>query len=156
MSEIKQIAKNKKAWHEYHILDRLEAGMVLTGSEVKAARAGKVSLIDGWVDFANGEAYLRDAHIAKYSHGGYANHDETRPRKLLLKKQELIKLQAQVEEQGVTVVALSVYFKDQYLKLEIGVARGKKLHDKRDTQKEREANREIQRALRTRNRRYEE
>lgn len=149
---IKEIANNRKAFHEYTISDKVEAGIVLTGTEVKAARTGKVSLTDGWVDFASGEAYLRDAHIAKYSHGTYANHEEMRPRKLLLKQSELARLASKVEEKGCTVVPLRLYFKNQYLKLEIGVGKGKKLHDKRDATKEREANREMQRAMRHRNR----
>ena len=149
---IKEIANNRKAFHEYTISDKVEAGIMLTGTEVKSARLGKVSLTDGWVDFSTGEAYLRDAHIAKYSHGSYLNHEETRPRKLLLKKTELARLASKVEEKGCTVVPLRLYFRDQYLKLEIGVGKGKKLHDKRDATKEREANREIHRALRARNR----
>ena len=94
---IKEIANNRKAFHEYTISDKVEAGIMLTGTEVKSARLGKVSLTDGWVDFSTGEAYLRDAHIAKYSHGSYLNHEETRPRKLLLKKTELARLASKVE-----------------------------------------------------------
>jgi SsrA-binding protein len=147
---IKEIASNRKAFHEYIISDKVEAGLVLTGTEVKSARLGKVSLTDGWVDFGSGEAYLCDTHIAKYSHGSYLNHEETRPRKLLLKKSELARLAAKVEEKGFTVVPLRLYFKDQFIKLEIGVGKGKKLHDKRESAKEREAGREMQRALRSR------
>lgn len=148
---IKQISNNRKAFHEFTIADKYEAGIVLTGTEVKSARAGKVNLSDGWVEIDEwGEAYLRDTHIAKYSHGNYMNHDETRPRKLLLAKKELTKLEEKVAEKGYTLIPLQMYFKDQYIKVQIGVARGKQLHDKRDATKEREANRDIARALRGR------
>lgn len=149
---IKEIASNRKAFHEYTISDKVEAGLVLTGTEVKSARLGKVTLTDGWVNFESGEAYLCDTHIAKYSHGSYLNHEETRPRKLLLNKTELARLATKVEEKGFTVVPLRLYFKGEYIKLEIGVGKGKKLHDKRDATKEREAGREMQRALRNRGR----
>lgn len=148
----KEISSNRKAFHEYTISDKVEAGLVLTGTEVKSARLGKVSLTDGWVDFSSGEAYLRDVHFAKYSHGSYLNHEETRPRKLLLNKSELARLTAKVEEKGFTVIPLRLYFKNQHIKIEIGIAKGKKLHDKRESTKEREADREMQRALRHRQR----
>lgn len=148
---LKIVANNRKAFHEYTISDRYEAGLVLTGTEVKSARLGKVTLSDGWVDVDEaGEAYLRDVTISKYSHGSYANHEETRPRKLLLSKQELAKLAASSQVKGYTLVPLKMYFKDQFLKVEIGVAKGKQAHDKRDATREREANRDIARALRSR------
>lgn len=147
---LKIIANNRKAFHEYTISDRYEAGLVLTGTEVKSARLGKVNLTDGWVDIdQNGEAILRDINIAKYSHGTYANHEETRPRKLLLSKKEIAKLAASSQIKGYTLVPLKIYFKDQYIKVEIGVAKGKHAHDKRDATREREANRDIARAMRT-------
>ncbi len=149
---VKLITDNRKAFHEYTVDERFEAGIVLTGTEVKSVRAGKVNLNDGWINIDEaGEAYLNDAHIAKYSHGSYMNHEERRPRKLLLNSKELLKIAEQIQEKGLTVIPLKMYFKEQYIKLEIGIAKGKKLHDKRDSQKTREANRDMQRALRTRN-----
>ncbi len=149
--ENKIITNNRKAFHEYVVSERYEAGMVLTGTEVKAARVGKVNLNDGWVAIDDhGEAFLYDAHIAKYSHGTYANHDETRPRKLLLSRKELAKLATKTEEKGFTIVPLKMYFKGQHIKLEIGVAKGKKAHDKRDSAAAKEAARSIERAMKQR------
>jgi SsrA-binding protein len=143
------ISSNRKAFHEYTIMDKYEAGIALVGTEVKSARAGKVNLSDGWVHIdANDEAFLMDAHISKYTHGNLMNHEETRPRKLLMNRKEIIKLTQKIEEKGLTVVPLKMYFKDSWIKLEIGVAKGKKAHDKRDAAKEREANRSIQRTMR--------
>lgn len=150
MAPIKIISDNRKAFHEYTISDRYEAGIALTGTEVKACRAGKVNLTDGWVDLAEGDAILRDAHISKYSHGTYANHDEKRPRRLLLKKSEIIKLCQRVEQKGYTVIPLKIYFKGQYIKVELGVAKGKQLHDKRAATREREDKLTIERAMRAR------
>lgn len=150
MSE-KIISNNRKAFHEYTIGEKLEAGIALTGTEVKSARLGKVNLSEGWVHIDEfGEAYLRETHIAKYSHGTFTNHEETRPRKLLLHKHEIAKLAQKIEEKGLTVVPLKMYFKDSIIKVEIGVAKGKQLHDKRDSSREREANRDVQRAMRHR------
>lgn len=149
---IKVLADNRKAFHEYTISDRYEAGIALAGSEVKASRTSKINLTDGWVDITEaGEAILRDVHIGLYSHSSQFNHTETRPRKLLLHKAEIIKLQARIEEKGYTVIPLKMYFKEQYIKVEIGVAKGKKLHDKREAAATREAGRDMQRALRERN-----
>lgn len=148
---IKVITANRRAFHEYSISDRFEAGLVMTGTEVKAARMGKVNLNESWVEFdERGEAYLRDAHISKYSHGSYSNHPETRPRKLLLHHQELERLQERVQQKGMTIIPLRIYFKEQWIKVEIGVAKGKKLHDKREDSQKKEANRDIQRAMRSR------
>lgn len=147
---IKIITDNRKAFHEYTVSDRLEAGIALTGTEVKSARLGKVNLTDGWVDIENGEAFMNDAHIAKYSHGNLMNHEERRRRKLLLHKNEIAKLEERISEKGYTVLPLKMYFKDGKIKVEIGVGKGKKLHDKREATKEREANRDIARALRSR------
>jgi SsrA-binding protein len=148
---IKILSTNNRAFHEYFIGDKLEAGIELTGTEVKAARTGKVNLGDGWVEITEaGEAFLRGAHISKYSHGNQMNHEETRTRRLLLNKREIAKLAEKIEEKGLTVVPLKMYFKDQYIKVEIGVAKGKKLHDKRDTAKQKDADRDIQRAMRSR------
>ena len=149
--ENKIITSNRKAFHEYTVSDRYEAGIVLTGTEVKAARAGKVNLNDGWVAIDDhGEAYLHDAHIAKYSHGSHMNHVEVRPRKLLLNRKELAKLEELTEEKGYTIIPLKMYFLGQHIKLEIGVAKGKKLHDKRDSAAAKEATRSIQRAMKHR------
>ena len=146
--EIKPITNNRKAFHEYTISDRYEAGLMLSGTEVKAARAGKVNLNDGWVAIDDyGEAYLYDAHIARYSHGTYMNHMETRPRKLLLHRRELTKLAAKTQEKGFTIIPLKMYFKGRHIKLEIGVGKGKKQHDKRDSAAHKEAARVIERAL---------
>lgn len=143
------ISDNRKAFHEFSIGEKFEAGLVLTGSEVKAARTGKVNLSDGWVDIdENGEAFLIDAHISRYSHGSYANHEEKRRRKLLLNKKEIAKISEKIQEKGLTVVPLKMYFKESYIKVEIGIAKGKKLHDKRESAREREANREVSRAMR--------
>jgi SsrA-binding protein len=147
---IKVIANNRKAFHEYIISEKVEAGIALTGTEVKSARDGKVNLTDGWVEIdENGEAFLHDAHIGKYSHGSYMNHEEKRSRKLLLNRKELIRLAERTQEKGFTIVALQMYFKDQYIKVEIGVGKGKKLHDKRDSAKAKEDNRAMARAMRS-------
>jgi SsrA-binding protein len=148
---IKIITDNRKAFHEYIVTDKMEAGVVLVGTEVKSIRAGKVNLTDGWVDFdENGEAWLREAHIGKYSHGNIMNHEERRPRKILLKKREIVKLTQATNEKGYTVLPLKMYFKDSFVKIEIGVGKGKKLHDKRETSKSKEANRDMARAMRSR------
>ncbi len=148
---IKIIASNRKAFHEYSVEDTVEAGIVLTGTEVKSARAGKVNLTDGWVEINDqGEAILNSVHITKYSHGSYMNHEEQRPRKLLLHRREIAKLMKKIEEKGFTLIPLKVYFKGQFIKVELGLAKGKKLHDKRDSAKTAEANRAIARAMRAR------
>ena len=145
------ISNNRKAFHEYSISDKYEAGIALTGPEVKSARAGKVNLSDGWVEINHlNEAILHSIHISKYANAGYAPHDEQRPRRLLLHKKEIAKLAQKVDEQGYTIVPLKMYFKDQFIKVEIAVARGKKLHDKRDSAKAKEAGREIARVMRAR------
>lgn len=146
---IKVVANNKKAFHNYNIGDRWEAGMELMGTEVKAIRAGKVNLSDGWVDLtANGEAILNEIHISKYSHGNQMNHDEKRPRRLLLHRKEIIKLTRLVEEKGMAIVPIKIYMKGQWIKIEIAVGKGKKLHDKRESAKKKDADREISRAIR--------
>jgi len=146
--EIKMIASNRRATHEYSIGEVFEAGMVLTGTEVKSARTGKVNLSDGWVTISDaGEAFLQNTHISRYSHGSYMNHEESRPRKLLLKRKELNKLAEKTQEKGLTIVPLKMYFHGQYVKIEIGVAKGKKLHDKRESAKSKEADRDISRAM---------
>jgi SsrA-binding protein len=144
---IKIIASNRKAFHEYTVGESWEAGIALTGTEVKSLRSGKCNLSDGWVDINGFVATLRDVHISPYSHGNIANHMETRPRQLLLNKKEISKIQRGIESQGMTCVATKIYFRGQRVKVEIAVAKGKKAYDKRESTKEREANRSMARAL---------
>lgn len=149
----KLVAQNKKAFHDYHIGDRFEAGLVLTGTEVKSLRAGRASLVDAFVTVDDGEAWLRNAHIPEYAFGTWKNHATRRTRKLLLNRREIDKLDREVANSGKTIVALSVYFSDGYAKVEIAVATGKKDWDKRQSIAERDATREAQRELADRNRR---
>jgi SsrA-binding protein len=143
----KLIASNKKAFHDYHVLDKFEAGMELTGTEVKSLRDRGATLKDSYVVFKAGEAFLFGAHISPYTHGNRENHDPERTRRLLLHRREIEKLEAQVVEKGLTIVPLRLYFKDGRVKAEIAVVRGKKLYDKRETEKKREADRETAIAL---------
>ena len=138
----KLIASNKKAYHDYFVLQKLEAGLELTGTEVKSLRDGKANLKDSYVAIERGEAYLTGTHISPYSHGNLQNHDPERKRRLLLHKREIEKLHEQIQEKGLTVVPLRLYFKSGRVKIEIAVVRGKKLYDKRETEKRREADRE--------------
>ena len=147
---IKIISKNRKAFHNYQIGDSLEAGIVLQGTEVKALRAAKVNLQDGWVDIKNGEAFLREVHIGHYSHGNRQNHLETRSRKLLFNKKEIEKLERQMSEKGLTLVPLKIYFNGRHIKVEIGLGKGKKLYDKRESSKQKDAKRQIDRAMKSR------
>lgn len=146
----KLIASNKKAFHDYFVVQKLEAGVVLTGTEVKALRGGKANLKDAYVIFKNGEAYLFGLHISPYTHGNIQNHDPDRTRKLLLHRRELEKLHSQVAEKGLTVVPLRLYFKGARVKAEIAVVRGKKQYDKRDTERTRELDREAAVAMKER------
>ena len=148
----KLIASNKKALHDYFIVQKLEAGLVLTGTEVKALRDGKANLKDAYVIFKNSEAYLFGLHISPYSHGNIQNHEPERTRKLLLHKRELEKLHTQTTEKGLTVVPLRLYFKGARVKAEIAVVRGKKQYDKRDTERTRELDREAAVAMKERHR----
>jgi SsrA-binding protein len=144
---IKIIATNRRAYHDFTIGESWEAGVALTGTEVKSLRAGKCNLSDGWVDIDGFIATLRDVHISHYTHGNIMNHDEKRPRQLLLSKKEMGKIQRAIEAEGMTCVATKIYLRGQRVKVEIALAKGKKLHDKRASNKEREANRSMQRAL---------
>jgi len=146
----KPIAENRRARHDYQLLERFEAGLVLTGTEVKAARAGRVTLQRAYADIRGGEAWLVGAHIAEYSQGNIANHDPDRDRKLLLHRRELEELTRQVAERGLTLVPTRMYFKDGRAKVEIAVARGKLAHDRRQDLAERDAKRQIERALKGR------
>ena len=146
------IATNRRARHEYAILETVEAGLVLRGTEVKSLRAGQVTFKDSYATMRNGEAWLLGFHISPYSHGTDANHDPERDRKLLLHRREISRLMGKVAERGLTLVPLRLYFKEGRVKLEIGLARGKKLHDKRASIREREVKREIAKEARTRSR----
>ena len=144
------VADNRKARHDYHLLEEFEAGLALQGTEVKAAREGRVQLRDSYCRFERGEAYLLGAHIGQYSHGGYATHDPERPRKLLLHKTELNKLLGKTTEKGLTIVPLRLYWKHGRLKAAIALAKGKNTIDKRETIRRREAERETRAAVKTR------
>jgi SsrA-binding protein len=142
------IATNRRARHEYETLETVEAGLVLRGTEVKSLRAGQVTFKDSYATMRNGEAWLLGCHIAPYSHGTDANHDPERDRKLLLRRREIARLTGRTAERGLTLVPLRLYFKKGRAKLELGLARGKKLHDKRSALREREVRREMDRAAR--------
>jgi len=144
------VADNRKAGYDFHILDQFEAGLVLVGTEVKAAREGRVNLREAYCKLEGGEAYLLGAHIGQYSHGGYASHDPVRKRKLLLNQAELNKLLGKTTEKGLTIVPLRMYFKKGRLKLAIALAKGKKQFDKRETIRRREADRETRAAVKSR------
>ena len=147
---IKTIATNRKAYHNYHILDSLEAGIVLTGTEIKSIRAGRVSLGDAYVRPEGGELWLLNAHVARYEAGSYMSHTPTRPRKLLLHRKEIDNLTSQVQEKGLTLIPLKLYIKDGVAKVAIAPAKGKKLYDKRESIARREAKRKIERAIKGR------
>lgn len=143
----KLVAQNKKARHDYSIKDVYEAGLVLVGTEVKSLRAGRASLVDGFVTIDGGEAFLHNVHIPEYDLGTWTNHEPRRKRKLLLGADELRKLRIATERQGYTIVPLQLYFKNGFAKVEIGLAEGRKAHDKRHAIAERDANREMARAI---------
>jgi SsrA-binding protein len=140
--------KNRAAYFEYYFDDKYTAGIVLTGTEVKSLRAGKASFNDSYCLFQKGELWLRSMHIAEYTHGTFNNHDPLRDRKLLLSKRELKKLETKIKEKGYTIVPLRLFFNENNLaKVEVGLGKGKKLHDKRETIKQRDTDREIKRYL---------
>jgi SsrA-binding protein len=143
----KVVASNKKARHDYAILDTYEAGMSLTGTEVKSLRAGRASLVDAFAQERDGELYLHGMHIPEYTQGTWTNHEPRRTRKLLLKRLEIDRLIGKIKESGLTMVPLQVYFSDGWAKVEIGLARGKKSYDKRQDLAKRDADREIARAV---------
>jgi len=143
----KLIAQNRKARHDFHIEDTFEAGLVLTGTEVKSLRAGQASLVDGFVEVANGEAWLMQVHIPPYTQATWTNHEARRRRKMLLNRHEIDKIEQRVQTKGLTIVPLSLYFKDGRAKVEIALARGKKQHDKRQAIAEREAKAEARREM---------
>ena len=143
----KVIAQNKKARHDYSILDVMECGIVLSGTEVKSLRAGRASLVDGFAMVNNGELWLSGVHIPEYTEGTWNNHTPRRERKLLIHRKEIDKLEAETKQGGLTLVPLSLYFKDGKAKVEIALAKGKKAHDKRNALMEKQANREVTREL---------
>ena len=147
----KVVASNRKARHDYAILDTFEAGMALTGTEVKSLRAGRASLVDAFGHESNGEIYLHGMHIPEYTQGTWTNHEPRRVRKLLLHRDEIRKMQGRLRDEGITLVPLSVYFHNGYAKVELGLARGKKSYDKRQDLAARDAQREITRAVGRRN-----
>jgi SsrA-binding protein len=146
--EFRPVANNRRARHEYEILESVEAGLVLRGTEVKSLREGQVNFKDSFATIRNNEAWLRGCHISPYSHGTDANHDPERDRKLLLHRREISRLTGKIAERGLTLVPLRLYFKQGRAKVELGLARGKKLHDKRSSLREREVRREMDRAAR--------
>ena len=143
------IARNKRARFDYHVLDTFEAGLALTGTEVKSLRQGKATIGDAFGVVRDGEIFLLNAHIPPYAQGGYVNHDPTRTRKLLLHRREISRLIGAVERQGLTLVPLELYFKNGVAKVALALAKGKKLHDKRETERQRDAEREMARIDRT-------
>ncbi|WP_193610266.1 SsrA-binding protein SmpB [Nocardioides lijunqiniae] len=143
----KIVAQNKKARHDYHIEDTYEAGMVLQGTEVKSLRMGRASLVDGFVDIDGHEAWLHGVHIPEYTQGTWTNHAARRKRKLLLNRVEIDKIERRVNEKGLTVIPLALYFVDGRAKVEIGLAKGKKSWDKRHSLAERQATREVEQAV---------
>ncbi|MEQ1730649.1 MAG: SsrA-binding protein SmpB [Vicinamibacterales bacterium] len=146
------IADNRKALHDYHIIETFEAGVVLLGTEVKSIREGSVNLRDSYARLDNGEVWLLNLHIGPYSHSGYASHEDRRQRKLLLHKAEIRKLTGKVAEKGLTLVPLRMYYKTGRVKVAIALAKGKQLHDKRETIRRREVDRETRAAVKARSR----
>ena len=147
----KIIAKNPKAFHEYYIEERYEAGIELFGTEVKSIRNGGISLKEAWCSIQNGELYLKQMHIAPYEHGSFSNQDPLRPKRLLMHKKEIMTLMGKTQQAGYALVPLSVYFKNSRVKVEIALAKGKKLHDKRSAAAEKDAKRQMDRAMKERN-----
>ncbi len=152
MSASKEILTNRQAYHDYHILDKYEAGAVLVGTEVKSIMAGRIQLKDSYVSLKDGEVWLVNAHISPYSHGNRANHDPLRSRKLLLHKREIQKLLRETSLKGMTLVVTSIYWKNGRIKFEIGVAKGKRLYDKRETEMKKTVERETRQQLKERGR----
>lgn len=148
---MKEITTNRKAFHEYFVLERFEAGIELAGTEVKSIRAGNVNLKDAFCTIKDGELFVRGMHISPYEHGNIFNKDPVRPRRLLMHKREIIKLNSRIMQDGVALIPLSLYFKDSRVKLELGLCKGKKLHDKRDSEAERQSKRDIDRVLKEKN-----
>ena len=148
---VKQIAANRKAFHEYYVLERFEAGIELFGTEVKSIRAGQVNLKDSYCTVKDGELFARGLHISPYEKGNIFNKDPMRVKRLLMHKREIRKLGERAAQDGVALIQLSLYFKDSRVKVELGVCKGKKLYDKRDSDAERSAKRDMDRAMKERN-----
>lgn len=151
---IKIISENRKAFHDYYIEDRVEAGIILTGTEIKSIRNGRVNLKDSYARLDNGEVWVHQMHISPYEQGNRFNHDPLRPRKLLLHRSEINKLIGKIQQQGLTLVPIKIYLKKGMAKVELAVGQGKKNYDKRQALAEREGKRDIERALRDRNKSY--
>ncbi len=147
----KIIAQNKKAWHDYFVDETYEAGVALTGTEIKSVRAGAVNLKDSYCSFEGGEMFAVGVHISPYKQGNRFNHEPMREKKLLMHRKEILKLQGRVQQKGFSVIPLSLYFAGSYVKMEIGLCRGKKLYDKRESDAERQADRTMERHLKDRN-----
>ena len=152
MENTKTIATNKKAYHEYFVLESFEAGISLCGTEVKSLRQGGVNLKDAWCNVENGEMIIKQMHISPYDHGNIFNREPKRDRRLLMHKREIMRLFGEVKQQGLTLIPLSVYFKGSLVKVQIGLCKGKQLHDKRAVEAKKAADRAIDRALKERNR----
>ena len=148
---IRIIAQNKKAWHEYFVDEKYEAGIALYGTEVKSIRAGGVNLKDSYCDIKDGEIFVKGMHISPYEQGNIFNREPLRDKKLLMHKREIMKLHGLVSQKGFTLIPLSLYFSGSHVKVEIGLCRGKKLYDKRDDAAKRDADRVIERSMRDRN-----
>jgi SsrA-binding protein len=146
----KTVATNRKARHDYHILETIEAGIELVGTEVKAVRAGRINLKEAHVAFVQGQAYLVGCHISPYEHAGYSGHDPTRRRRLLMHKRQILKLASKVQEKGLTAVPIEVFLDGNWIKVVVALARGKQLHDKRETLKRRTLDREAEQAMKER------
>jgi SsrA-binding protein len=146
----RNVTSNRRAFHDYHILETVEAGIVLTGTEIKSIREGKVNIAEAYARVENDELWLIGSHVAPYTHGNRSNHDPDRPRKLLVHRRELDRLRAAVEQRGLTLVPLRLHLKQGLAKVDVGVARGKKLYDKRAAEAERQSRRDVDRALRER------
>jgi SsrA-binding protein len=144
------VTTNRRAFHEYHIVETVEAGIVLTGTEIKSIRDGKVTIAEAYARFDHGELWLIGSHVAPYTHGNRANHEPDRPRKLLVHRREMGHLRSAVEQKGLTLVPLRLHLKNGLAKIDIGVARGKKLYDKRTVEADRQSRRDVERALRDR------
>ena len=144
---VRTVAENRKARHEYEILESVETGIALTGTEVKSMREGQANLKESFARIENGEVFLHNCHISPYGHGNRFNHDPVRKRKLLLHKREILKLKSKIQEKGLTLIPLKLYFRDNWVKLSLGLCRGKKLYDKRDSIARRESQRRLDRVM---------
>jgi SsrA-binding protein len=148
---VKQIAQNRKAFHDYFVLERYEAGIELFGTEVKSIRAGNINLKDSYCTVKNGELFARNMHISPYEKGNIFNRDPIRPKRLLMHRREINRLYGRLKQEGLALIPLSVYLKNSLVKVELGLCKGKKLHDKREAAAKRDAGREIQKSLKERN-----